>query len=113
MENAYKISNYMALIPKQQAGRVIIQKKTMIRGGSVRSPSKKSNISIHIAPFNREFVIKKIMDLHEKKAYKSESLFIATGIMDRFVQMSGAQNILNSQLVPLATISVLMSAKLE
>lgn len=96
MEDAYRLSNYMAFIPRQQTGRVIIQKKTIVRGGSVRSPSKKSNISIHIAPFNREFVIKKIMDLHEKKSYKPESLFIATGIMDRFVQMSGAQNILNS-----------------
>jgi hypothetical protein len=69
---------------------VIIQKKTILRGSSCRSPSKKSNICVTIAPFNREFVVKKIMDLHEKKAYKPESLFIAIGIMDRFVQMTGA-----------------------
>lgn len=46
MENAYKTTNYMFNIPKQQTGRVIIQKKTIVRGGSVRSPSKKSNLRI-------------------------------------------------------------------
>jgi hypothetical protein len=79
----------------------------------LRSPSKKSNIDISIPAFNRDFVVRKIIDLHSKKEYKPETLFIAVGIMDRYVQFSGAQNILNSQFVSLATICVLMSAKLE
>ena len=41
MENAYKLSNYLQNIPKQQTGRVIIQKRTAVRGSSVRSPTKK------------------------------------------------------------------------
>jgi len=95
MENSYRTQNYMQALPKQQTGRVIIQKK-IIRGGSVRSPSKKSNINISISSFNRDYVIKKIIDLHGKKEYKPESLFIAAGIMDRYVQLTGPQNILNS-----------------
>lgn len=85
MENAYRLSNYMQNIPKQQTGRVIIQKRVAVRGGSVRSPSKKSNLQVPVQTFNREYVIKKIIDLHMKKEYKPESLFIAQGIMDRFV----------------------------
>jgi hypothetical protein len=66
-----------------------------------------------IPAFNREYVARKIIDLHEKKGYKPETLFVAMGIMDRYVMMMGAHNIVNSQLPALATISVLLSAKFE
>ena len=112
MEEVYKQSNYMQNAIRQKA-RVIIQHKRGNSRVAMRSPSKKQNIEIQIPAFNRDFVIRKILDLHEKKGYKPETLFIATGIMDRYVQYTGPQNILNSQLVSLATISVLMSAKLE
>jgi len=48
-----------------------------------------------------------------KKDYKPETLFIAAGILDRFLYMVGAQNFPKAQMVSLATISVLMSAKIE
>jgi hypothetical protein len=66
-----------------------------------------------IPAFNREYVARKIIDLHEKKGYKPETLFVAMGIMDHYVMIAGANNILNSQFAALATISVLISAKFE
>ena len=40
-------------------------------------------------------------------------MFIAAGILDRYIHMTGPQNFPKSQMVNLATICVLMSAKLE
>lgn len=65
MEDVYKQCNYMQNATKQKA-RIIIHKRGNSRT-SMRSPSKKSNIEIQIPVFNRDFVIRKILDLHEKK----------------------------------------------
>ena len=51
--------------------------------------------------------------LHGLKDYKIESLFTACGIFDRYICMIGPQNFPRSQIVILATICTLMSAKLE
>ena len=48
-----------------------------------------------------------------KKDYKPETLFIAAGILDRYLYMVGAQNFPKAQMVSLATICVLMAAKME
>jgi hypothetical protein len=40
-------------------------------------------------------------------------LFVAAGIFDRYISAIGIQNFRKDQVVSLATISVLMSAKLE
>jgi hypothetical protein len=48
-----------------------------------------------------------------KKDYKPETLFIAAGILDRYLYMIGAQNFPKGQMVCLATICVLLSAKVE
>lgn len=48
-----------------------------------------------------------------KKDYKPETLFIAAGILDRYLYMVGAQNFPKAQMVSLATICLLMSAKME
>jgi hypothetical protein len=61
----------------------------------------------------RSYGIQKIFDLHMKKEYKEETLFIAAGIFDRFINMVGVNNFKRQNVVHLATISVLMSAKLE
>lgn len=66
-----------------------------------------------ISAYDRSYGIQKIFDLHIKKDYKPESLFVAAGILDRYIYMIGVQNFPRSQMVNLATISVLMSAKLE
>ena len=61
----------------------------------------------------RSYGIQKIFDLHQKKDYKEETLFIAAGIFDRYINMVGVHTFDKHQVVHLATTSVLMSAKLE
>ena len=61
----------------------------------------------------RSYGIQKIFDLHCKKEYKEETLFIASGIFDRYINMVGVDKFNKHQVLHLATISVLMSAKLE
>jgi len=61
----------------------------------------------------RSYGIQKIFDLHQKKDYKEETLFIAANIFDRYVNMVGVTNFNKMNIVQLSTISVLMSAKLE
>ena len=62
---------------------------------------------------DRSYGIQKIFDLHQKKDYKVETLFIATNIFDRYIYAVGVQNFQKQQVVNLATISILMAAKLE
>ena len=61
----------------------------------------------------RSYGIQKIFDLHQKKDYKEETLFIAAGIFDRYINMVGVNKFNKHKVVHLATIAVLMSAKLE
>lgn len=61
----------------------------------------------------RSFGIQKIFDLHQKKDYKEETLFIAASIFDRYINILGVTNFGKGMVVHLATIAVLMSAKLE
>lgn len=62
---------------------------------------------------DRCYGIQKIFDLHLRKGYKVETLFIAAGIFDRYINMLGPKNFPRPQVLHLATICVLMSAKLE
>ena len=57
--------------------------------------------------------MQKMFDLHDKKGYKVETLFIASSIFDRYIFMIGVQNFEKSHVVNLATICILMAAKLE
>ena len=66
-----------------------------------------------INAYDRSYGIQKIFDLHAKKDYKLESLFLAAGILDRYIYVVGPSNFQKSQMVCLATISVLLSAKIE
>ena len=61
----------------------------------------------------RAYGIKKIIELHAKKGYRLETLFAAQGIFDRYLARVGHWNFDDKKYVLLATISVLMSAKLE
>ena len=61
----------------------------------------------------RSFGIQKIFDLHQKKDYKEETLFIASSIFDRYINIVGVGHFNKNLTVHLATIAVLMSAKLE
>jgi len=62
---------------------------------------------------DRSYGIQKIFDLHQKKDYKPETLFIASGIFDRFIIQVGVQNFDKINVANLATISILLGAKLE
>jgi hypothetical protein len=62
---------------------------------------------------DRSYGIQKIFDLHQKKEYKYETLFVAAGIFDRYISALGIQNFKKENVVSLSTISILMSAKLE
>jgi len=45
-----------------------------------------------VAEYDRSYGIQKIFDLHGKKEYKNETLFIAAGILDRYLHMVGLLN---------------------
>ena len=66
-----------------------------------------------ITSYDRSYGIQKIFDLHAKKEYKNETLFIAANIMDRYIYMVGPIVFPKSQMVKLAIICVIISAKLE
>ena len=87
------------------------QKKQSLGQKIVSSLGKKSESGM--TENLRSFGIQKIFDLHQKKDYKEETLFIAAGIFDRYINIVGVQNFNKGLVVHLATISVLMSAKLE
>ena len=63
--------------------------------------------------YDRSYGIQKIFDLHQKKEYKAETLFVAANILDRYIAMVGVPSFPKNQMVNLATVSILMSAKLE
>lgn len=106
------MNNYLENIPrpKKNTDMSLIQNiKKEIRS----TFSKQQNIDQYITAYDRSYGIQKIFDLHMKKEYKPETLFIAAGILDRYIYLIGAQNFPKSEMVSLATICVLMSAKLE
>lgn len=73
----------------------------------------KLNPAQQISQFDRSYAIQKIFDLHAKKDYKIETLFVACAILDRYLFTIGWQNFPRDQMCRLATISMLMAAKLE
>ena len=54
-----------------------------------------------------------IMDLHKAKGYRPETLFVACSIADRLLASYMKKDQKEPNLVHLATISVLLAAKLE
>jgi len=53
------------------------------------------------------------MQLHSEKDYKIETLFVACNIFDRYLYNEGHWNFSQEKFIKLATISILMAAKLE
>jgi hypothetical protein len=66
-----------------------------------------------ISQFDRSYAVQKIFDLHVKKEYKIETLFIAVNIFDRYLANIGHWTFPRDQVCLLATISILIAAKLE
>lgn len=102
MEEAFVMKNYF---------RVEKSKKLSLGQKIASTIGKKTDggMTEHM----RSFGIQKIFDLHSKKDYKEETLFIAASIFDRYVNIVGVSQFSKGLVVHLATISVLMSAKLE
>ena len=57
--------------------------------------------------------MQKIFDLHLKKEYKIETLFIAVAVFDRYMSHVGHWNFPRDQVCLLATISMLVAAKID
>ena len=74
-----------------------------------------SKLSSHqlISQYDRSFAIQKIFDLHIKKRYKNETLFVACSILDRYLAVIGWQTYPREKICLLATVSILLAAKLE
>ena len=87
-----------------------LNKQSMMQNGV---DGKKINWDRVISAHDRSYGIQKIFDLHQKKEYKPESLFVAAAIFDRYIDSVGVLNFPKHHVVCLATISVLLSAKLE
>lgn len=52
----------------------------------------KINLDRVITTHDRSYGIQKIFDLHMKKEYKPESLFVAAAIFDRYINAVGVLN---------------------
>jgi hypothetical protein len=66
-----------------------------------------------VSQFDRSYAVQKIFDLHIRKEYKIETLFVAVSIFDRFLASTGHWAFPRDQVCLLATTSILMAAKLE
>lgn len=66
-----------------------------------------------ITELDRSYAIQKLYDLHLKKEYKPETLFTAQQILDRYLFAIGHKTFPRDKICRLATISMLMAAKLE
>ena len=77
--------------------------------------SFKTNIDFNklLSSQDRSYGIQKIFDFHMKKDYKLETLFVAASIFDRYIYKSGVWRFPKIKVICLATISMLMAAKLE
>ena len=66
-----------------------------------------------VSQFDRSYGIQKIFDLHYRKEYRIETLFIATSIFDRYLATVGHWNFPREHICRLSTASLLIAAKLE
>ena len=79
------MNNYLENIPRPD------KSDKMSIGQKIQNTFTKSkNIDQYITAYDRSYGIQKIFDLHMKKEYKQETLFIAAGILDRYIYLVGA-----------------------
>lgn len=80
MEEAFLMHNYFKGVqPRKQVA------KTSSSGSVGSKSSSGGGMTEHL----RSYGIQKIFDLHQKKDYKEETLFIAAGIFDRYINICG------------------------
>lgn len=73
--------------------------------------NKSNSLNLNVA--QREKMVALIQDLHRQKEYKVETLHLAVSIADRYLSLLAGRGATCPNLVQLATISVLLAAKLE
>ena len=62
---------------------------------------------------DRSYAVQKIFALQQEKQYKIETVFTAVGIYDRYLSCIGHFTFPRNKVCLLATVSILMAAKLE
>jgi hypothetical protein len=85
LEDAFQMTNYL-----DKASKVETSPKISLTQKLANTFAKKAPAIECITAHDRSYGILKIFDLHSKKEYKRETLFIAAGIFDRYIQMMGA-----------------------
>lgn len=118
-EEAYLISNY--LDPKSQSSTKPAAQRfvpcTTCKSPNCKGTKRISRLPVGsesiITPIDRSYAIQKLYDLHLQKEYRPETLFTAQQIMDRYLYCIGYKTFPKQHLCRLATISMLIAAKLE
>lgn len=90
----------------------VMKHLSMTQKFSKEITSRISNDTL-ISQYDRSYAIQKIFDLHLKKRYRNETLFVACSILDRYLSVIGWFNFPREKMCLLATVSMLMAAKLE
>jgi hypothetical protein len=80
---------------------------------AIRNYLKNSTGLRKISEEDRSYAIQKIFELHLKKGYRKETLFVACSIFDRYLIAVGWQSYPREKICLLATTSILVAAKLE
>ena len=74
--------------------------------------NKSKHSTLEIEPIDRESMIALLQELHRVKKYHIETLFLASSIADRFLAHLAKRNFCAPNLVQLATICLLIAAKM-
>lgn len=78
-----------------------------------RAKRKQKVLRRLLSATDRGYIVQKIFDLHDKKQYRSETVFTAMNILDRYLAQIGFWVFPRNQACLLATTSILVAAKIE
>lgn len=92
LEEAFAMSNYLDPKLSQQEDKEKLSLPKRMLNFASNFNRRHLNPSQQISHFDRSYAIQKIFDLHIKKDYKIETLFIACNILDRYLFTIGWEN---------------------
>lgn len=113
IEESVQISNYFKKEKKVIEKKESIADKLKSKLKLVDKAFSKNDKDNCITKRDRSYGMQKIFYLHREKEYKIETLFVAAGIFDRYINIIGVSNFPRDEVIILSTISMLMAAKLE
>jgi hypothetical protein len=115
LEESYLMFNYFDPVhnPRFQKYLDGIELENSSLNQRLQSSLQKKKRSHLVSQFDRSYAVQKIFDLHNRKEYKIETLFVAVSIFDRFLAAIGHWTFPRDQVCLLATTSLLMAAKME